>query len=200
MSRREDKLIQYLAEAQAMELALVTTLRAHILMTPRGAYRLLLERHLEETRAQARRIGERLSELGASRSLVASSLLTLQTVAGQAISLSKGPVDALRGRSGEEKLLKNAKDECATEALEIATYIGLETLARSLDDVATADLAADHRAQEERMLARLHEQLPRLTEAVVAAELGGERAYDPAKTGAADAARGAADAARDATE
>jgi len=38
--------IQQLEEAHASEGALVTTLRAHISMTPEGSYRTLLERHL----------------------------------------------------------------------------------------------------------------------------------------------------------
>ena len=46
MSSPEDKLIQYLNEAHATELALVSTLRAHIAVSPSGSYRSLLERHL----------------------------------------------------------------------------------------------------------------------------------------------------------
>ena len=44
----------------------------------------------------------------------------------QTLALWKTPLDLLRGASGEEKELKNAKDACATEALEIATYTALE--------------------------------------------------------------------------
>ena len=42
-------LLQHLEEAHATEQALVTNLRAHIAMTPRGSYRASLERHLTET-------------------------------------------------------------------------------------------------------------------------------------------------------
>ena len=63
-------IIQYLNEAHATEQALVTTLQAHIAMTPRGAYRSLLERHLRETRGHARAIEDRLAALGASSSLI----------------------------------------------------------------------------------------------------------------------------------
>ena len=48
--------VQYLEEAHATEAALVTTLQAHITMTPTGDYRALLDRHLGETRQQARAI------------------------------------------------------------------------------------------------------------------------------------------------
>ena len=189
MSRSEDKLIQYLNEAHATELALVTTLRAHISMTPRGNYRTILERHLEETKRQAQRIEQRLAELGAGRNIVQSGYGAVQSLIGQVLSLSKGPIDMLRGTSGEEKLVKNAKDECATEALEIATYDSIETLARELGDEQTAEMAVTFRGQEERMLARLREQIPRLTRDVVAAEFEGDSSYDPSKTGAADVLR-----------
>ena len=48
------KTIQYLTEAHATEQALTRTLQAHLAMTPRGAYRTDLERHLRETRSHAR--------------------------------------------------------------------------------------------------------------------------------------------------
>ena len=47
------KTIQYLNEAHATEQALTRTLQAHIAMTPRGAYRTDLERHLRETKSHA---------------------------------------------------------------------------------------------------------------------------------------------------
>ena len=50
----------------------------------------------------------------------------MESVLGQALALWKTPLDLVRGASGEEKILKNAKDTCATEALEIATYTALE--------------------------------------------------------------------------
>ncbi len=167
----DDKLVQYLLEAHAMEQALVRTLEAHIAMTPSGAYRSLLERHLRETRDHAERISRRLADLGRNPTFAESLYGVGQWVAGQLIALGKTPLDLLRGGSAEEKLLKNAKDEAASEALEIATYDAIERLARIAGDDLTARLAADHRADEERMLAALREQLPRLTAAVVGAEV-----------------------------
>jgi ferritin-like metal-binding protein YciE len=181
--------VQQLEEAHATEAALVTTLSAHISMTPQGGYRKLLERHLQETKDQAQAIQERLGELGAHRSIVASGFGLAQTVVGQALALGKGPIDLLRGRAGEEKLLKNAKDECATEALEIATYDALEATARAVGDGKTADLAARHRKQEERTLEGLRKLIPSLAEAYVRAVATGDPSYDVSRTGAADSAR-----------
>ena len=171
--------VQGLTEAHATEEALVTTLRAHIAMTPAGGYRNLLERHLGETRQHARAIERRLDELGAGRGLLASGLDLAQTFVGQVLALSKGPVDLLRGRSGEEKLLKNAKDECATEALEIATYEALHALAEAAGDDKTAQLALRHRGQEERMLEELRALIPSLAHAAALAQATGDPTYDP---------------------
>jgi ferritin-like metal-binding protein YciE len=141
-------------------------------MTPGGSYKQLLERHLSETRRQAGTIERRLAALGAGSSPVTAAIGLVETVIGQALALGKGPIDLLRGGSREEKLLKNAKDECATEALEIATYDALEVVARAAGDEETVALARRHRAEEERMLAGLREEIPRLAAAVTGEQAG----------------------------
>lgn len=196
MTTIEDKIVQQLTEARAMELALVRTLQAHIAMTPSGGYRGELERHLRETRAHADRISRRLADLGPAPSTVQAVYGAGQKLIGQLLALGKAPLDMARGASPEEKLLKNAKDECATEQLEIATYDALEALARLAGDEATARLARDHRADEERMLAALREQLPKLTARVVRAEVDGRSSFDASRTGAAQAVQGAAEDVR----
>ena len=117
------KTIQYLNEAHATEQALTRALQAHIAMTPRGGYRTDLERHLRETRSHEMSLEQRLEELGESRTMVGAGVGALQSLVGQVLALSKGPFDLFRGASGEEKLLKNAKDESATEALEISIVL-----------------------------------------------------------------------------
>jgi ferritin-like metal-binding protein YciE len=183
------KTIQYLNEAHATEQALTRTLQAHIAMTPRGAYRTDLERHLRETKSHATALEQRLEELGESQNVVVAGVGALQSLVGQTLALSKGPFDLLRGASAEEKLLKNAKDESATEALEIATYRALEHFARRIGDKKTARLAASIREDEERMLAVLQERLPTLVDNVVRSELKDESVYDVSKTGAGEAVR-----------
>ncbi len=164
-------LVQHLQEAHATEQALVTNLRAHIAMTPRGSYRESLERHLTETQQHERAVARRIREIGRDRGVLAAAYGAVTTVVGQALVLTKGPFDHLRGGpSGEEKLLKNARDEVVTEALEIATYDALHTLADAVGDEKTARLAERHRGQEERMLKELRRQLPALTRATVLAQ------------------------------
>ncbi len=196
--KASQKIAQYLAEARATEDALIRVLQSQIAMTPRGTYRSGLETHLEETRRHSAQVGDRLSAVGGGGSALGAVVGVVEDLAGQALALGKTPLDLLRGSGGEEKVLKNAKDACATEALEIATYTALESLARAVGDDETADLAAAIRADEERMLERVLGEIPQLTEAVVRADLRGLPSYDVRRTGAADTVREAADTVREA--
>ena len=82
----------------------------------------------------AERVEDRLRELGQGSNPLQFGLGVVQTVVGQALALTKTPLDLVRGSGGEEKVLKNAKDSCAAEALEIATYTALARLARTAGD------------------------------------------------------------------
>jgi ferritin-like metal-binding protein YciE len=187
------KVVQYLNEAHAMEVSLVRVLQEQIAMAPRGRYRSALESHVRQTRRHAERLAARRGELQDGFNAIGAIVGKAQDVVGQALSLAKAPLDMVRGSGGEEKVLKNAKDACATEALEIATYIALEHLARSLDDDRTAELAASIRGDEEAMLERIERELPALAHAVVRADVEGSPSYDVTATGAADAVREAAE-------
>jgi ferritin-like metal-binding protein YciE len=189
MTTSDRKVLQYLDEAHATERALVRVLQSQIAMTPHGSYRDGLERHLDETRDHAVRVEARLQELGHRGDPMSAAVGVVETVVGQALALGKTPFDLLRGSGGEEKVLKNAKDACATEALEIATYTALERLADAVGDEKTARLAASIRADEERMLARVLREIPKLTDAVIGSDVRGEPSYDVMSTGAADAVR-----------
>ena len=196
MNTDQEKVVQYLNEAHASEQALVRVLRSQIAMTPRGSYRNGLETHLRETREHADRVGRRLQALGDGSNPLMAVVGVVETVVGQALALGKTPFDLLRGSGGEEKVLKNAKDACATEGLEIATYTAIERLARSVGDEETARLAASILADEEKMLRRVLREIPKLTDAVVRADVEGKSSYDVTTTGAADGAREAGEATK----
>ena len=132
----------------------------------------------------------RLGELGAGGNPLSAGFGIVESVLGQFLALSKTPFDLLRGSGGEEKILKNAKDTCATEALEIATYAAIEHVAERVGDAKTARLAASIRADEERMLARVMRALRPLSVAVVGAEVDGDPSYDVGETGAAESRQG----------
>jgi ferritin-like metal-binding protein YciE len=194
------KVVQYLGEAKASEDALVRVLQSQIAMTPAGSYRSGLETHLEETRTHARQVSRRIEEIDGARNPLQVVVGLAEEVVGQTLALGKTPFDLLRGSGGEEKVLKNAKDATATEALEIATYTAIERLAQSVGDDATVALAQSIRADEEKMLARILREIPKLTDAVVRAELKDDPSYDVTRTGAADAVREAGDRIGDAAQ
>lgn len=190
---QQQKVVQYLNEAHATELALVRELQAQIAMAPKGRYRQGLEKHLQETRDHSRRVRERLGELGQGNGPVQNPLKlgvgAVQAVAGQALALAKTPLNVIRGSGGEEKVLKNAKDSCASEALEIATYTSLARLAGAAGDKETERLARSVLKDEQRMLDRVLNEIPRLTDAVARAEFDGQGSFAVTETGAADTAR-----------
>lgn len=193
MNQSEQKVVQYLNEAHATEVGLVSVLQSQIAITPEGSYREGLEKHLNETRSHAERLRERLEELEHGGNPFQALVGFSEAVIGQMVALSKAPFDLWRGASGAEKVLKDAKDACASEALEIATYTALERLATKVGDTQTARLAASIRGDEERMLARIQREIPKLTDAVAEAEIESL----PSAQGAAGAAR---EVARQATK
>ena len=186
------KLIQYLGEAHATEVGLTRVLQSQIAMTPRGRYRRALEAHLDETRSHAERVRVRMREIGPGRNPLQTGLGAAETVVGQLLAAAKTPLDMVRGTGGQEKVLKNAKDACATEALEIATYTAIAGLARSAGDAETADLADSIRAEEQRMLERILGLLPGLAGGVE----DDDSSFDIGTTGAAEAAKRTARQAR----
>jgi ferritin-like metal-binding protein YciE len=197
MNASQQKVVQYLNEAHASEQGLVRELQAQIAMTPRGTYRSALETHLDQTRGHAERVARRLKDLDEGSSPLAAVVGVAETVVARYVALGKAPLNMLRGSGGEEKVLKNAKDTCATEALEIATYTALERLARSVGDDETAELAGKILADEQKMLERVLREIPKLTDAVVGADVHGDGSYDITTTGAADAVRSAGEATAD---
>ena len=197
---REKKIVRYLREANGMEEARTDVLTSQLAMTPRGAYRKTLQLHLRETRDHAKRVRTRLAQLDHGRNPIELGVGVLQNVAGQALGLGRRPFELLRGRGGAERLLNDAKDNCAAEAREIATYTAIERLARSLGDAQTAKLAASIRNDEQKMLDVLLSEIPTLTDAIVSAEVR-RKPRSPAKrsraaTTTGSATRGAGQAAR----
>jgi ferritin-like metal-binding protein YciE len=174
MTQAQQKIGQYLGEAHAMEMGLVRDLQAQVAMTPKGGYRSAVQTHLRETRDHARRVQSRMREVGAGGGdPVGAAVGIAESVVSQALALGKAPLAMVRRASAEEKVLENAKEACASEAFEIATYTAIEHLARSLGDETTAELAATIRVDEERMLERVSRELPALCGAVLGIGVAG---------------------------
>jgi ferritin-like metal-binding protein YciE len=188
-TRTREVLAEHLAEAFTTERRLTSVLRGQIAATPRGAYRNALETHLRETRDHAERVAARIEEVAPDGGGLPNPLelgaRTAQTVLSQVTTLSRVPLDLVRGAGGDPRVLRNAFDAAASEALEIAQYTAIEALARRAGDEQTAELAASILADERRMLDRVLGVIPRLA----TAELEGDGRADLATTGAADTLR-----------
>jgi ferritin-like metal-binding protein YciE len=160
MNERDAKLVQYLSEAYGKERELEAALQAHIAMTAKGPYKKRLQQHLKETKSHGKQVERRIKKLGGGGQ-------TLQSAVGRIAAVAKGPLHAIRGDSEQEKMLKNAKTEYWNEHEEIATYLGIETLAEKVGDRETAKLAKAIRREEEKMATFLQGQIKQLTGAVV---------------------------------
>jgi ferritin-like metal-binding protein YciE len=202
LTAADEKLVQYLNEAYGLEQRLETALQAHIAMTTLAPYKKRLKEHLTETKRHARDVKKRVKQLGGVAATVdapgpAQVGEAAQAVLGgaqKAVALAQGPLHALRGTGQEEKHLKNAKTEYASEAEEIATYTAIEALAEALGDGETKRLARTIRREEERMRSYLEKEIPRFTKAVAKAEIpasqrGSSRAKAAPKRAAKSAAR-----------
>jgi ferritin-like metal-binding protein YciE len=164
------KLVQFLTEALTTEKQLEAALEAHIGMTERAPYKKRLRQHLTETKRHARELERRIKQLGGSSTL-GEATAAATALAGKALAAAQGPLHAVRGTSVPEKELRNARTEFSSEAEEIATYRAIETLAESVGDKETAQLARAIRREEERMANYLEKLIPTLTKAVATKEI-----------------------------
>jgi ferritin-like metal-binding protein YciE len=179
MSVGDAKLVRYLNEAYGLERRLETALEAHIAMTAEAAYKKRLKQHLSETKRHGRDVKKRVKALGGTAAMldapgpavVGEAAQVALSGAQKAAALAQGSLHVLRGTGEEEKQLKNAKTEYASEAEEIATYTAIEALAAALGDDETQRLARKIRREEERMRSYLEKAIPRLTTAVARAEI-----------------------------
>lgn len=185
----KSKLIQYLNEAYGAEQRMEVALQAHIGMAERATYKKRLREHLTETKRHGREVSKRIKQLGGEVEAIdlpgpdALGEVAQTAVAGaqRVAALAQGGLHALRGTGDEEKQLKNAKSEYASEAEEIATYSAILTVAQALGDRDTAKLVRAILREEERMRSFLEKEIPRMAGAVVRAEV--PRAQRAAPTG-----------------
>jgi ferritin-like metal-binding protein YciE len=173
------KLIQYLNEAYGNERRIQIALQAHLGQASRAAYKNRLREHLSESKRHAKEVSRRIKQLGGTAEWVdvpgpdALGEVAQMAVAGaqRAVALAQGPMQALRGTGKEEKQLKNAKAEYASEAEVIATYTTIVTVAQALGDGETVKLARSILREDERMRTFLEKEIPRMAAAVVSAEV-----------------------------
>jgi ferritin-like metal-binding protein YciE len=179
---RDLKLIQYLNEAYGKEKQLETVLQLQIKLAgaaDRKPIEKRLSEHLTETRNQAKGLERRIKALGGKAdsssipgpAVAGDAVSAVASVANKALAAAKGPVQALRGTSPADNLLRNMRDSYWNEAEEIAHYNVIEAIAEQLKDDETVKLAREYRRQEERMQTFITKQLPSLVRDVIKTEV-----------------------------
>ncbi len=153
----QQKLIDYIQDAHAMEQSVSMMLDSMISSTDDAEITEMLRHHKEETERQEQRLAERLDVLGAST----SARKQAQTVAS---ALMKGATDQVRG----DQAGKNARDGFTTEHMEIAAYQLLERLAERAGDPETAEVARQNRVEEEEMARKIDSNWERFLELTLA--------------------------------
>ena len=165
--------MQYLNEAHGAELALVRELQAQIAMTPTGGYRNGLERHLQETRLHAEGVEARLRELGGGNNPLQLGVGAFQTVAGQAWRFTKTPLDLVRGSEVRRRCSRTPRTRVPRRRWRSPPTPRWPGSRSIVGDQKTERLANSVLEDEQRMLERLFDELPRLTDAVARAEFDG---------------------------
>jgi ferritin-like metal-binding protein YciE len=144
VTKIEEKLIEYIDDAYAMEQNSLRMLDGMIATTHDAEIKRGLERHKKETERQAERLKERLHAYDADPS-------TLKEAGGIIGALMKSVLDVTRS----DKPGRNARDGFATEHMEIASYQLLERVAKKAGDRETATVARRNREEEEAMARRI---------------------------------------------
>ncbi len=190
---RRSTLVDYLAEATTEERKIEAELASHLVVTTAPSYQRRLERHLEATKRRAADLEKRLARLGGDpRRDVGSPgpgarrqvKQAARDVAGRAVELAEGPVEAVAGDGEAPRLLGNARSEYARSAALIGTYRVVRALARAAEDKETAKLAKRCRVEHEELAEYVRKLVPKLARAVVKHEA----ATPPASAGRATVA------------
>ncbi|HVV58551.1 MAG TPA: DUF892 family protein [Gaiellaceae bacterium] len=140
MTALEEKLVEHIDDAYAMEQNVLRMLDGMIETTKDPQMKRSLERHRKQTEQQAERLVECLRDHGATPS-------KMKEAGGVMAAMMKGVLDLTRN----DKAGRNARDGFATEHMEIASYQLLERVAKKAGDKHTAAVARQNRAEEEAM-------------------------------------------------
>jgi ferritin-like metal-binding protein YciE len=144
MPTLNEKLVDYIEDAHAMEQNVLRMLDSMIKTTKDPEIKTELEEHRGATERHEARLRERLEELGEGTSKPKEAAL----VAG---AMAKSLLDQMRG----DKPGRIARDGYVTEHMEIAAYQLLERFAARAGDDRTVEIARANRRDEEEMARKI---------------------------------------------
>jgi ferritin-like metal-binding protein YciE len=151
---KKQVLIKWLNDAVGMEEGIIETLEEHAKDAREeglGKVESMIEKHIQETKDQSERIQTCIEELGGE-------------VSGGKSKLSEivGKVSGMMSEPAEDKVIKNALSEHATEHFEIASYMAIEEAARECGEDRIARVARDIIEEEIKTSEMIKENLPML--------------------------------------
>jgi ferritin-like metal-binding protein YciE len=159
MPSLEEKLVEHLDDAHAMEQSVLRMLDGLIRSTEDAVMRGIYEQHKTETERHRDRVQECLRAHGEEPSKT-------KELGGMLGALVKMPIDMARS----EHAAKNARDAYATEHVEIASYELLERLARKAGDARTAQVATENLLDEQAMAQRITAEWDHVLDVALAEE------------------------------
>ena len=172
-NERDQKIVQFLAEAHSKEAALEAALADHITRTTKDPYRKRLKEHLKETTRHKKAVEKRIRQLGGK-----NAVQSVTKAAGEAVGKVTATVKSVATTAREasplapsepEVMLKNAQIQYREEADEIAIYKTIQAFAEKVGDKDTAKLAKSILREEERMAKYVEGQIKQLSGSVVQA-------------------------------
>lgn len=195
---QSEKLLEYVGQAAGKERHIEASLAAHLVMTTRPAYHGRLEEYLRATKVRAEKLEGRMKELGGSTRFipaVGGAVMgevkdAAKMVADRAVSLAKGPLDAMRDDHEARTLLENAKVEYSDACEQIGNYTVVRALAKAADDKKTGKLAKNFRDEHADMAEFIENLIPKLATAVVKTEARGRTRTSSNGTGNSKAGAG----------
>jgi ferritin-like metal-binding protein YciE len=153
MATAKERLLEWLRDAHAMEEQaeqMLSSTSQRIENYP--DLRAQMERHLEETRGQARRLRSCIERLGSSTS-------TIKDLAGKVVAFGQG----LSGLFVDDEVVKGSLASYTFEHMEIASYRILIAAAQQAGDSETARICEQNLREEEAMAAWLEKNLASVT-------------------------------------
>lgn len=157
MTKRE-QFIQWLGDAHAMEVGIVTTLEKH-LADAKGLpkVRASLSKHLQETKRHAAEMKKALAAMGGSHPMLKEGVSKLANLAAGLVTTA-----------AKDTIVKNAIADFATEHFEMACYQSLILTAEALGEAKIATACRGILKEEEAMAALLEGQFKEVNDAYLA--------------------------------